>query len=93
MDDNRTAPPGWRRTYDVDATIRLLETEDVEAISLDGYVEGPFTGDKVLQWIEDRMDADRTWKVPTIRVHAHPSAVRTRMEEIWDRIEQKRSSR
>lgn len=35
LDDLRQAPEGWERTYNARTTIKLLETEDVEEISLD----------------------------------------------------------
>ncbi|WP_207890573.1 cyclic-phosphate processing receiver domain-containing protein [Vibrio sinensis] len=58
LDDCRTTPSGWTRTYTPQQTIDLLKTGHVEILSLDhdlGDDDGIGTGYDVLLWLEERV--------------------------------------
>lgn len=82
LDDLRPAPEGWKRVYWPDEAIALLETGDVEELSLDhdlgNDVRG--TGYDVLVWIEEAV-ALRGFKPPNLRVHSANPAAAVRMQE------------
>jgi hypothetical protein len=55
LDDDRTTPPNWHRTYTVEETIKLLEESDerVEVVSLDNDLGFNIKeGKHVALWIE-----------------------------------------
>lgn len=78
LDDERETPTDWVRTYTVAETIGLLETRQVEALSLDNDLgEGIPEGYKVLDWLEETIYNDNTFPLPEISIH---SANATRVE-------------
>jgi hypothetical protein len=76
LDDERPAPAGWVRARWPDEVIALLETEEVEALSLDHDLgdDSRGTGYDVILWIEEAV-ALRGFIPPRITVHsANPTA-------------------
>jgi len=76
LDDLRPAPEGWNRVYWPDEAIALLETGDVEELSLDHDLGDDLrgTGYDVLVWIEEAV-ALREFEPPRMSVHsANPTA-------------------
>lgn len=87
LDDLREAPAGWIRCRTPAEVIALLETGDVEELSLDhdlGLIDGEreATGYDVLTWIE-RQVATAGFKPPRMHVHsANPIAHKRMLEAI-----------
>ena len=87
LDDVREAPAGWIRCRTPDEVIVLLETGDVEELSLDhdlGLIEAEreATGYDVLTWIE-RQVATAGFRPPEMYVHsANPVAHRRMLDAI-----------
>ncbi len=76
LDDERPTPVGWTRVYWPGEAIALLETGQVEELSLDHDLgdDARGTGYDVIVWIEEVV-ALRGFKPPKISVHsANPSA-------------------
>lgn len=77
LDDERNTPEGWTRTYTVAETIKLLETGEVEELSLDndlGYsnletMEYHPEGFNVLLWLEEKVHNEPDFEVPIIYIH------------------------
>ncbi len=80
LDDERPTPAGWTRVYWPDEAIALLETGDVEEISLDHDLgdDARGTGYDVILWIEEAV-ALRGFKPPKIGVHSANSSARLKM--------------
>ena len=80
LDDERTTPAGWMRAYWPDEVIVLLETGQVEEISLDHDLgdDARGTGYDVILWIEEAV-ALRGFVAPTIRIHSADSTAVARM--------------
>lgn len=76
LDDERTTPEGWVRTYSVPETIELLKKGGVTHLSLDNDLgEGQLEGRHVAGWIEFQTKDDPTFEPPDIQVHsANPVA-------------------
>ncbi len=71
MDDVRTTPHGWERTYTVEETIIALESRMVTHLSLDNDLgEGLAEGYKVLDWLEEQVHGDHTFPIPEITIHS-----------------------
>jgi hypothetical protein len=89
LDDERTTPDGWWRTYTPDQTIAMLESDMVTHLSLDhdlGEDNLTGTGYDVILWIEE-MVVMGGFKPPRIFIHtANPSA-RLKMEAGRKQIE------
>jgi hypothetical protein len=80
LDDERAAPAGWTPVRWPAEAIALLETGEVEAISLDHDLgDDRRTGYDVLVWIEEAV-AMRGFSPPAIAVHSANAAARQRME-------------
>jgi len=81
LDDERKTPEGWIRTYWPDEVIRLLQTENVEEVSLDHDLgdDDRGTGYDVILWIEEAVFT-RGFVAPKIRVHSANSSAREKME-------------
>lgn len=82
LDDERTTPDGWFRTYDPTQTIGILETGVVTHLSLDhdlGDDELTGTGYDVILWIEEQV-AVNNFKPPYILVHSANPSARLKME-------------
>lgn len=71
MDDERSTPDGWSRTYTVEETIALLETRTVTHLSLDNDLgEGLKEGYEVVNWLEEVVFHDKTFPIPIVYVHS-----------------------
>ena len=83
LDDERQTPDGWVRVYWPDEAVRLLETGQVQEISLDHDLgeEGPTarTGYDVVLWLEEQV-ATMGFTPPKVVVHSANPPARTRME-------------
>lgn len=81
LDDMRPTPEGWTLVRWPDEAIALLETGDVEEISLDHDLgdDQRGTGYHVLLWIEEAV-ATRGFRPPRIHVHSANSSARQKME-------------
>lgn len=80
LDDERATPKGWVRVYWPAEAIELLETGQVEEISLDHDLgdDERGTGYDVVLWIEEAV-ALRSFKPPKITVHSANSPARAKM--------------
>lgn len=80
LDDVRPAPAGWTLVRWPDEVIALLETGEVEELSLDHDLgdDERGTGYDVLVWIEEAV-ALRGFRAPAITVHSANAAGRQRM--------------
>ena len=81
LDDERVAPAGWVQVRWPSEAISLLESGEVEELSLDHVLgdDNRGTGYDVLTWIEEAV-ALRRFKPPRITVHSANPAARIRME-------------
>ncbi|MEZ6184030.1 MAG: cyclic-phosphate processing receiver domain-containing protein [Planctomycetota bacterium] len=82
LDDERPAPPGWVLVRWPEEAIALLETGEVEALSLDhdlGDAGDRRTGYAVLQWLEEAVASRGVVPPAVLRVHSANSAARARM--------------
>jgi hypothetical protein len=83
LDDERTPPAGWKLVKTPKEAISMLKKGNVTDISLDhdlGDDKKIGTGYDVLNWIEKKVFTDKTFKLPSIKIHtANPSA-RQKME-------------
>jgi hypothetical protein len=81
LDDERKTPLGWQRIYWPSEAIPLLESGDVEEISLDHDLgdDARGTGYDVVLWIEEAV-ATRGFVPPKITVHSANSSARAKME-------------
>lgn len=80
LDDERATPEGWVRVYWPDEAIALLQTGQVNEISLDHDLgdDDRGTGYDVLLWIEEAMRL-RGFVPPRMHVHSANPAARVRM--------------
>jgi hypothetical protein len=80
LDDERAAPEGWMLVRWPEEAIALLETGEVDALSLDHDLgDDARTGYVVLIWIEEAV-AMRGFTPPTITIHSANAGARRRME-------------
>ncbi len=81
LDDERQTPDGWTRVYWPDEAIALLQSGQVEEISLDHDLgdDERGTGYDVVLWIEDAV-ATRNFSPPRMTVHSANSSARQKME-------------
>ncbi len=82
LDDERSTPEGWWRTYDPIQTISLLKSGMVTHLSLDhdlGDDDLIGTGNDVILWIEEHV-AINDFTPPFISVHSANSSARQKME-------------
>lgn len=81
LDDERRSPIGWVRVYWPKEAIALLESGQVEEISLDHDLgdDERGTGYDVVLWIEEAV-ATRGFRAPRISVHSANSSARQKME-------------
>lgn len=88
LDDERDTPEGWVRVYWPDEAIRLLETGEVDAISLDHDLgdDDRGTGYDVVLWIEEAV-ALRGFKPPRMVVHSANSSAALKMRSGIETIE------
>ena len=81
LDDERQTPDGWTRVYWPDEAIALLQSGQVEEISLDHDLgdDERGTGYDVVLWIEEAV-ATRNFSPPRMTVHSANSSARQKME-------------
>lgn len=81
LDDVRPAPEGWTLVGWPEEVIALLETGEVEELSLDHDLgdDEHGTGYDVLVWIEEAV-ALRGFRPPVITIHSANAVGRQRME-------------
>jgi hypothetical protein len=85
LDDERICPAGWVRVFWLDEAIELLQTGQVEELSLDHDLgdDERGTGYDVVLWIEEAV-ALRGFIPPKIAVHSANSSAREKMiSGIW----------
>jgi len=80
LDDERATPDGWVRVFWPSEAIALLETGEVEELSLDHDLgdDERGTGYDVVLWIEEAVFL-RGFKPPKIHVHSANSSAREKM--------------
>jgi hypothetical protein len=81
LDDERATPDGWVRVYWPSEAIALLETGEVEELSLDHDLgdDDRGTGYDVVLWLEEAV-ALRSFRPPgRISVHSANSSAREKM--------------
>ena len=81
LDDVRTTPDGWVRSYTVSETINLLKSNVVAELSLDhdlGDEVGVGTGYDVLKWIEEQVVVNH-YQPPIIHIHTGNLSARVKM--------------
>lgn len=81
LDDERTTPVGWKRTFWPDEVISLLKTGKVTDLSLDHDLgdDQRGTGYDVVLWIEKAV-ITRGFIPPVMKVHSANSSARIKME-------------
>jgi hypothetical protein len=81
LDDVRSAPEGWTLVRWPEEVIALLETGEVQELSLDHDLgdDEHGTGYDVLVWIEEAV-ALRGFRPPKIMIHSANAVGRQRME-------------
>ena len=82
LDDERTEPKGWIRTYWPQEVIELLKTNTVSEISLDHDLgdDSHGTGYDVILWIEEQVFTNN-FIPPKMSVHSANSSARKKMEQ------------
>lgn len=73
LDDERTTPEGFTRTYTVDETISLIKKNNgkINTLSLDNDLGvGMKEGREVLKWIEELAFENRLLPIPHILIHS-----------------------
>ncbi len=80
LDDERVTPDGWIRVYWPEDAIALLESGQVEEISLDHDLgdDEHGTGYDVVLWVEEAV-ALRGFKPPRMFVHSANSSAKEKM--------------
>ena len=88
LDDERTTPDGWVRVYWPDEAIALLETGQVDELSLDHDLgdDERGTGYDVVLWVEEAA-ALRGFRPPKMSVHSANSSARQKMQAGIDAIQ------
>lgn len=81
LDDERETPDGWVRVYWPEEAIELLQTGQVEEISLDHDLgdDDRGTGYDVVLWVEEQVFL-HGFTPPVIRVHSANTSARAKME-------------
>ena len=87
LDDLRPTPDGWVRAYWPEDVYRLLETNEVDIVSLDHDLgdDERGTGYDVVTYIEEKVVNDG-YEPPTIRVHSANTSARIKMLNGIDQI-------
>ena len=81
LDDIRPAPEGWTLVRWPHAAIALLETGNVEALSLDHDLgDDTITGNDVLTWLEEAVALRGFTPPASIAIHSANAVGRERME-------------
>jgi hypothetical protein len=81
LDDERPCPDGWVRVHWPEEAISLLETGQVDELSLDHDLgdDERGTGYDVVLWVEEAV-ALRGFRPPKMFVHSANSSARQKME-------------
>ncbi|WP_028228674.1 cyclic-phosphate processing receiver domain-containing protein [Paraburkholderia ferrariae] len=81
LDDERSTPNGWVRTFWPEEVIALLKTGKVTELSLDHDLgdDARGTGYAVLLWLEEQV-ALHAMLPPRIHIHSANSSARLKME-------------
>ena len=92
LDDGRECPEGWSLVNTAEEAILILESNNVEEVSLDHDLgdkdhDPEQTGYTVLLHIESKVVWDDTYHAPQIHIHTANSAARPRMEAAVASIE------
>ncbi len=75
LDDLCVPPKGWKRAYTPAQVIWHLKRQNVSVMSLDFDLGlGVPSGIAVLNWLEERVHDDPTFRVPEIRIHSQNPA-------------------
>jgi len=87
LDDERSTPDGWVRTYWPEEMIALLKTGAITEISLDHDLgdDAHGTGYSVLLWIEEQVTV-HGMVPPIMRVHSSNASARLKMEAAIEAI-------
>ena len=96
LDDTRSTPDGWERTYTVEETISKLETRTVTHLSVDndlGSLDYKTEGFNVLNWLERTIYEDPTFPIPEITIHSSNSGRKPTMILTVRSIEKVRQQR
>lgn len=89
MDDLRTTPEGWQRTFNIEQTKKLLLTRQVVALSLDndlGSLDPKTEGFNVLDFLEELVYEDPLFPIPEITIHSSNSARVISMQQVVDKL-------
>ena len=88
LDDERSTPNGWVRTFWPEEVIELLKTGQVTELSLDHDLgdDKHGTGYTVLLWLEEQV-ALYGMRPPKLRVHSANSSARLKMNAAIEAIE------
>lgn len=84
LDDIRTPPSGWKRTYTANGTIYLIKIGQVTHLSLDhdlGDERYSGTGYDVMLYLEERARMDPSFHMPDVKFHTSNPIGRKRMEQ------------
>jgi hypothetical protein len=92
LDDERACPEGWVLVKTAEEAILMLDTQDVEEISLDHDLgdtdhDPEWTGYTVLQHIESKVVWDDSYLPPKIKIHTANTGARPKMEAARTSIE------
>lgn len=93
LDDLRPTPIGWERSFTVAETIRLLDTEHFDIVSLDNDL-GAFNeeGYKVADWIEEQAATKGRFKNLEVYCHSDNGPARLRMQQTIESIRRYQNS-
>jgi hypothetical protein len=95
MDDLRSTPEGWDRTYSVKETIEALKTRKVSHLSLDndlGSLDPNTEGFNVLNWLEEEVYFDQSFPIPIITIHSSNASRASMMRIVAEKLERIRQS-
>lgn len=91
LDDERTTPAGWIRTYTYQETVDMLKTGLITKLSLDhdlGATDTKYTGYDVILWIE-RQVHEAGFIPPKIYLHTANPVGQENMQRGIEAIERK----
>lgn len=91
LDDCRTTPEGWVRTYTVKETIEKLKTGKVRELSLDNDLgTGLEEGYKVMDWLEQHCFENQDFQVPRLFFHTDNATRKAYMKQVAYKILERR---
>lgn len=82
LDDKRSTPDGYIRTFWPSQVATLIEEFEIEEISLDHDLgdDDIGTGNDVVLYIEEKVYFNRQWIVPSLKTHTDNSSAREKMQ-------------